>query len=953
MHTDLPSPDYVIAEIVVTEAPYRADASGVTDCTTAFQAAIDSLADRGGGVVFVPAGRYRFDGSLQLRSGVTLRGEWASPGTDGSGGVQGTILAVYGGRGEEGGTPFLTMEKVSCARDLSFWYPEQRPDAVVPYPWTVTVTQPSSCGYALINVTFVNAYNALSNGAETGQGYNVAYYRDLYGTPLNHGVWIEAVLDITRMQRFYFSPRFWENSGLPGAPRSAGEREALRTRLRDRATGVTVRRFDWCPLYDMWFDGYAVGVHLTPRPEPLAGASNGEMHAVRTTDCGAGLRIDDIQAPGWLLSRCSLNADGRGTGVRVTATPHGPLLFHSCELGAVVCEPDTQVALLLESCSLHRELELPGGRASLVNCRALGGEASLRFGPGCDRVLVSATEADLPSACLASEGVTVERAAPLPRIEVTDRVYPFPPARRPTSERLVSVRETGAVGDGEADDTAAFETALADLEETGGTVYVSAGHYRITRPLLVPAGVELRGVFEGPTHTMIPGSCLFAVCGRGEENGTPFLSLAPGSGVRGLVVWYPEQTYPDLTPYPWAVGAGCWIRDVALANPWQAVDFASAADTGDHLISGLTGAPLRRGLFVDNAGSPGFVENIQFVIHYWDRNDSGLPCEGVPKGAKREGIDFMDDNLEAFRFGTCADEFLMGNFVYATQTGLALESGFRGTVHLHGCDSAEIGVRIRGDVHAELVDTNVASWHGPRATSFLIETTPASRVRLLNTSCWGAGPALALRNQGPLDMRQVAIWAMYDSEINGSGPLSLSSVHALNPHDLRWFPEDDPHPSVAFHGVRLQQGDDLLPGPILSRNCVVRASSEHSRGEGARRAVDGSVTNKWTSVAAPEHWLELDLGRVCRVSGIEIMHEGHAHEEVYNTRDFALFGRAAEDEPWRELDRVTGNTASRTVHTVAAELRFVRLEITRPAQNEDTHARIPEISVFGEELQAE
>jgi len=52
------------------------DATGATDVTAALQKAIDDAGAKGGGVVRLPAGLYRCDGTLTIRtSGVVLRGD--------------------------------------------------------------------------------------------------------------------------------------------------------------------------------------------------------------------------------------------------------------------------------------------------------------------------------------------------------------------------------------------------------------------------------------------------------------------------------------------------------------------------------------------------------------------------------------------------------------------------------------------------------------------------------------------------------------------------------------------------------------------------------------------------------------------------------------------------------------------------------------------------------------
>ncbi|KKL68038.1 hypothetical protein LCGC14_2129000, partial [marine sediment metagenome] len=52
------------------------DSSGSIDVTGAFQKAIDLVFGMGGGAIYVPEGRYRFDGSLIIKEGINLRGDF-------------------------------------------------------------------------------------------------------------------------------------------------------------------------------------------------------------------------------------------------------------------------------------------------------------------------------------------------------------------------------------------------------------------------------------------------------------------------------------------------------------------------------------------------------------------------------------------------------------------------------------------------------------------------------------------------------------------------------------------------------------------------------------------------------------------------------------------------------------------------------------------------------------
>ncbi|HWD38927.1 MAG TPA: glycosyl hydrolase family 28-related protein [Fimbriimonas sp.] len=191
-----------------------------------------------------------------------------------------------------------------------------------------------------------------------------------------------------------------------------------------------------------------------------------------------------------------------------------------------------------------------------------------------------------------------------------------------TAHADVSVKDTGAVGDAATDDTAAFQRALDKAGETGGVVEVPPGRYLLAGTLNVPESVTLEGSFRAPERTIYTegklekekGSILLTTAGKDKEDGTPFITLNRCSTLKGLIVFYPEQTF-DVTPYPWCVrgnGDNCSVVDCLLINPYQAVDFGTNP-CGRHYIDGLYGQPLKTGLFIDKCLDVGRVEN----VHFW------------------------------------------------------------------------------------------------------------------------------------------------------------------------------------------------------------------------------------------------------------------------------------------------------------------------------------------------
>ncbi len=188
-----------------------------------------------------------------------------------------------------------------------------------------------------------------------------------------------------------------------------------------------------------------------------------------------------------------------------------------------------------------------------------------------------------------------------------------------------SVREFGAAGEGVTDDTSAFQRALDAVSHAGGgIVYAPPGRYLFRGTLNVPPGITLRGSYTCvPSHVGMrnpgaakpgdDGTALLVTAGRGNEDGTPFLTLNTNSSVAGITIFYPEQVTDSApVPYPWTIvmrGKNPAILDAELLNPYQGID---ASKNERHNIRNITGQPIRRGIFVDAIYDIGRIENVHF-----------------------------------------------------------------------------------------------------------------------------------------------------------------------------------------------------------------------------------------------------------------------------------------------------------------------------------------------------
>ncbi|SDT56870.1 endo-beta-N-acetylglucosaminidase [Actinoplanes derwentensis] len=133
----------------------------------------------------------------------------------------------------------------------------------------------------------------------------------------------------------------------------------------------------------------------------------------------------------------------------------------------------------------------------------------------------------------------------------------------------------------------------------------------------------------------------------------------------------------------------------------------------------------------------------------------------------------------------------------------------------------------------------------------------------------------------------------------------------------------------------------------LALNQPATADSQCATSEGAAKAVNGSVTDKWCSLGSAK-WLEIDLGSPRAVTEFVVKHAATGGENTaWNTRDFTIVVRSSASDPWQTVVTTTGNTAATTSHPVTATARYARLSITTPTQNGDPAARIYEFEAWG------
>lgn len=301
----------------------------------------------------------------------------------------------------------------------------------------------------------------------------------------------------------------------------------------------------------------------------------------------------------------------------------------------------------------------------------------------------------------------------------------------------IHVSDYGAKGNGQTDDTGALQTALDAAEKKGALCFLPAGHYRIDGSLVVPPGVTLAGASGGVPHSRTPiGTVLLAYGGRGNAEGEPLITLKYNATVRNLVIHYPEQTFPDIAPYPWTIrgdGMLCQVTDVVLTNPYQALDFGTHS-CELHTVRNVFGQPLKTGVFIDQCYDIGRLENVHFNPNFWTLMTL---APGFPKNQAQELFRWLSQNLVGFKIGRTDWQYITNCFVIFPLIGFHFDDFGHGPgnadITQSGADICAMAVRVdQTQEHAGVQISN-----GQFMSTLLVGENNKGPVKLSNCGFWG------------------------------------------------------------------------------------------------------------------------------------------------------------------------------------------------------------------------
>jgi len=266
---------------------FGAVGDGTTDDTAAFQKALDTVGQAGGGTVYAPRGNYLFAGHLNVPHAVTLAGLWQSvPAHNGlrDAGLpkptdDGTTFLVTEGAGREEGPAFITLNTNSTLKGVVLYYPSQNADAEpTPYPWAIAMRGKNP---AVLAVEMLNPYNGID--ATRNERHLI---RDVHGQPLRRGILVDSIYDIGRIENVHFNP-WWSM------------KPKLFQWQMENGEAFLFGRSDWQYVYNTFCFGYKVGYRFIKSD---SGVCNGNFLGIGADDCQTALVVDQCAPFGLLIT---------------------------------------------------------------------------------------------------------------------------------------------------------------------------------------------------------------------------------------------------------------------------------------------------------------------------------------------------------------------------------------------------------------------------------------------------------------------------------------------------------------------------------------------------------------------------------------------------------------------------------------------------------------------------
>ncbi|MEH2468844.1 hypothetical protein V1281_001900 [Nitrobacteraceae bacterium AZCC 2161] len=277
------------------------DPSGVVDCTSQVQAAVNTLESGSGGIVLLPCGTIKINGVTISYGGIEIRGcgweDYAGnpgPGNPPLPGTHGTYVLTT----DTSKSAFAFACSMKHAKISNMAFGQAQPADSGP-GWTPTVYPPtidndgcpaasgSAGSFVADNIMFRGVYWAMRLGdyLSGNQFIGRASLRDIYGAVLVSGIAINAASDVVLIDHVHFWPIYFADAGNIN----------IFNYIQNNATAFTFGRVDNPQFSNLFMNGMGLGFHF-------AATGGGNVSLGQATNVGFdgiinGVLVDSGAAP--------------------------------------------------------------------------------------------------------------------------------------------------------------------------------------------------------------------------------------------------------------------------------------------------------------------------------------------------------------------------------------------------------------------------------------------------------------------------------------------------------------------------------------------------------------------------------------------------------------------------------------------------------------------------------
>ena len=555
--------DVFVADIILDKAHgYDIDNTGVNSATQVIQEAIDEMSSRGGGTVYLPAGKYRITSRIEIKPYVNLRGDYRNPNNVKNGDYGTIIIAGVSSSDDEVGqnVNLFRMAGSTGLIGFTFFYPMQYMDNVVPYGYAIEIPGGITTDYhnvfTIKDVTFLNAYRGICasitpSGITKSVTHEQLHLENIRGTILREGMHLTNSSEVGAFNTIDLSSKYWANAGEEF---NAPNKQNIIDFTSKNSVGLILGDLEWQEIENVNIEDYQTGIyfHNKTRTVDYGMAFIGSLYNLTISGAEYGIYVENLY-PNLGIEFANSTIEGSKYAV-------------------INNSPETEGHLKLSGVTLNGAV----GGVNVYYNNQLNGEI---------------------------KGVqTPKLTYNLPKME------------------LYNVLSYNVDNTGECDASSGIQQALNQAHNNGGgIVYLPAGFYRIEKPLIVYENTQLRGctsAIQKDLQGNSQGTLLLAYYGALSRNeNAPLITLdGDNSGVSSLRVVYPEinlfkevLNLDTLPKYSYTIkgnGDGVYAFNLYLTGVYNGVDFSNSCN--DYLIRRVMGVFYNNGFKL--SGNNGVVD---------------------------------------------------------------------------------------------------------------------------------------------------------------------------------------------------------------------------------------------------------------------------------------------------------------------------------------------------------